>query len=243
MRRTLVLAATGVAAITCCGIAFAAVALPFSGDGNTINGCYSSKGTLTVLTPDEPTCPKKSEPIQWNVTGPAGAPGVSPSVAALAEGDSNCPTGGAAITDANGLTAYVCSGAKGADGADGEPFAGTFTSGQYSLSVTDDGITLSGPLSTKIELGPTGVTIESTNPVTIRSATNVNVRATALGLRGDATLTAEGSGTAQLKGGLVQIGGGSCQPAARLGDQVTGTANGPTVTGQIITGAPTVCVG
>jgi hypothetical protein len=250
MRRTLVLAVAGVAAVACCGIALAAGALPFSEDGNTINGCYSSKGTVVLLTPDSPTCPNKYEPIQWSVTGPPGAdgvdgadgaPGVSPTVTGLAQGDANCPAGGAAITDANGATAYVCSGAN---GADGEPFSGTFTSGQYSLSVTDDGITLSGPLSEKVVLDATGVTVESTSPVTIRSSTDVSVRGTVVSLKGDGTLTAEAGGVAEVKGAVVHVnGGGSCGPAARAGDQVVGTANGSSVTGQVVTGSPTVCVG
>jgi Collagen triple helix repeat (20 copies) len=58
------------------GIAVAAgVTLPFSGDGNTINGCYSSGGALKVLTPSEPTCPSGYTSISWNQTGPQGPPG------------------------------------------------------------------------------------------------------------------------------------------------------------------------
>ena len=46
--------------------------------------------------------------------------------------------GGAAITDANNSTAYVCSGQDGQPGKDGTPFSGTFTSsnGAYSISVS-----------------------------------------------------------------------------------------------------------
>ncbi len=58
------------------GIAAASgVTLPFSGDGNTIDGCYSSGGALKVLTPSEPTCPSGYTPIQWNQTGPQGPQG------------------------------------------------------------------------------------------------------------------------------------------------------------------------
>ena len=59
------------------GIAAAAgvVALPFSGDGNTVNGCYSPGGQLKVLTPKHATCPGGMTPIQWNVTGPRGPQG------------------------------------------------------------------------------------------------------------------------------------------------------------------------
>lgn len=249
MRRTLVLAAAGVAAVACCGVAIAAVTLPFSGDGNTIDGCYTPKGTLTVLTPEEPSCPKKAEPIQWNVAGPPGAPGadgadgVSPTVTQLAVGDANCPSGGAAITDANGSTAYVCSGANGADGADGEPFSGTFTAGPFSLSVTNGGITLSGPGS-EIVLDPTGITVKAATQVTIRGDAAVSVRGGGLTLRGDATLTAESAAIARVTGSFVQVGGSSCRPAARVNDTVIGAATaGGEVTGQIVTGAPTVCIG
>lgn len=51
-------------------------ALPFSSDNTTINGCYSIGGSLKVLTPSEPICPKGYSPIQWNVTGPQGPQGV-----------------------------------------------------------------------------------------------------------------------------------------------------------------------
>jgi hypothetical protein len=58
------------------GVAIAAgVTLPFSGDGNTINGCYSSGGNLKLRTPAEPTCPKGYIAIEWNAKGVAGAQG------------------------------------------------------------------------------------------------------------------------------------------------------------------------
>lgn len=74
--RGFTVAAAALAAAVGVGIASAAgVRLPFSGDGNTINGCYSSGGALKVLTPNEPTCPKGYVPIQWNQTGPQGPAG------------------------------------------------------------------------------------------------------------------------------------------------------------------------
>ena len=63
----------------CCGVAIAAgvsINLPFSGDGNTINGCYSNGGALKVLTPTATTCPGGYVPIHWNVTGPKGDQGI-----------------------------------------------------------------------------------------------------------------------------------------------------------------------
>jgi hypothetical protein len=65
----------GIFAALAMGSAVAFGALPFSGDGTAIKGCYSSGGNLKVLTPSEPACPKGYTPIQWNATGPQGAPG------------------------------------------------------------------------------------------------------------------------------------------------------------------------
>jgi hypothetical protein len=74
MKRTAIAACSAVVIIAVfCGVALATGAtLPFSGDGNTINGCYSSGGAVKVLTPAAPTCPSGFVPIHWNVTGPKG---------------------------------------------------------------------------------------------------------------------------------------------------------------------------
>jgi hypothetical protein len=66
------------------GIAVAAgVTLPFSGDGNTINGCYSSGGALKVLTPSEQRCLHR----QWRC-------GRDPRRLELVHGDDLEPAGG-----------------------------------------------------------------------------------------------------------------------------------------------------
>jgi hypothetical protein len=77
-RKRLILTAAGLAAATSLGtsVAWAAGAtLPFSGDANTINGCYASGGELRLLTPTTPTCPSGFTPIHWNQTGPQGNQG------------------------------------------------------------------------------------------------------------------------------------------------------------------------
>lgn len=77
-KRTFALAAAAFVAVAAVGTGIAVAAgasLPFSGDGNTINGCYSKAGELKLLTPILPTCPVGSSPIQWNVTGPQGPAG------------------------------------------------------------------------------------------------------------------------------------------------------------------------
>ena len=66
----------GVIAV-CGGVAVASgVTLPFTGDGNTISGCFSpADGSLRVLVPKSPTCAKNQTAISWNQTGPAGTDG------------------------------------------------------------------------------------------------------------------------------------------------------------------------
>jgi hypothetical protein len=103
------------------GIAAAAGAtLPFSGDGNTINGCYSPGGQLKVLTPTQGTCPGGMTPIHWNVTGPQGLTGDTGATGATGaqgpKGDTGAPgatgvqgpkgdTGGPGATGSAGINA------------------------------------------------------------------------------------------------------------------------------------------
>lgn len=78
MKKRKLIAIGAVVALTATGatVAVAAgVTLPFSGDGNTINGCYSTGGALRVLTSTQSSCPDGFSPIQWNVTGPQGPAG------------------------------------------------------------------------------------------------------------------------------------------------------------------------
>jgi hypothetical protein len=74
--RRLSLLAIGFVVATGVGVALGAGAiLPFSGDGNTINACYTSTGDVKLLTPARPKCQKGYSPISWNVTGPPGEEG------------------------------------------------------------------------------------------------------------------------------------------------------------------------
>jgi hypothetical protein len=201
------------------GIAYAAIP-----DTNTkvFTACMlKGVGTIRLIDPSVGgKCASIEQQVSWNQQGQAG---VSPTVTQLAAHDANCPAGGAAITDAAGSTAYVCSGKDGQDGQDGQDgadFAGSFTSpnGQSKLNVDDTGIKL--------------------------EATTVQVK-------GSATTTVEGQGQLALKGGLVQINGpGGCLPAARIGDTVqtfipaaVQVFPGGLFFGTILTGSPTVCIG
>jgi hypothetical protein len=51
--------------------------------------------------------------------GNTGPPGTGATVASLATGNTNCPNGGASVTDGNGNTAFACNGATGATGPPG----------------------------------------------------------------------------------------------------------------------------
>lgn len=262
-RRGARLALAAVAAFAIAGgLAYAAI----PDAAGVIHGCYRTsiddqKGQLRVVE-DPASCRSNELPIQWNeqgAPGPAGADGedgadgadgVSPTVARLAAGDPNCPAGGAAITDAAGTTAHVC---NGQDGADGSPFSGTFTSpnGQYSISVTDAGVTVASPDSS-IRVGATDIRIESlgSDDIEVRSGSDLDfLSGASLELRGGTTVRVESgsnasvqaAGSLNLRGNGVNIGGGPCSPAARIGDLVTNPPDG--VPGSIFTGSTTVCVG
>ncbi len=207
---------------------------------------------------------EKGDPGTNGTNGTNGAPGVSPTVKQLTAGDRNCPAGGAAITDASGSTAYVCSGADGKSGADGQPFSGTFTSpnGQYSISVTDTGITIKRDAGPLITLLGDAITVRG-GTVSVQANTNAEVRAglnatvlaggsaTVKGsqdttITAGATVTLEAGGNTNISGGLVKINGGvTCHPAARVSDTAVGAApnGGGAVVSTILTGSFSVCIG
>jgi hypothetical protein len=173
-RRLAVLVVAGLAVAG--GVAYATI--PDS--GNVYTACMLNKvGTIRLIDPSLGNsslmghCVAQETRVSWQQQGQKGDPGtpgqagadgvdgVSPTVAQLASGDSHCAAGGAAITDAAGTTAYVCS------GQDGKDFAGTFTSpnGQSSLTVDDTGVVITGPGSS-ITLAPY---IQGTGTVVIKT--------------------------------------------------------------------------
>ena len=200
-RRQLAFAVVGMAA--CCvvaGIAYAAGGIP--GADGTIQGCYDSGGNVKVVA--ALPCPKGYTALSWNQaglkgdkgeTGKDGTNGVSPTVAQLLAGNSHCPAGGAAITDAAGSTAYVCS------GQDGQAFSGTFTSpnGQFSLKVTDAGVEIKGPDSTITVPSGGGVNVTSAGAVSITSGGAMSVKS------GGAMSAESGSGMSVKSGGAMSV--------------------------------------
>jgi hypothetical protein len=118
--RDLIAALVGASAVLVVAGSVAWAGIP--GTSGVIQGCYDSGGNVKVV--EALPCPRNYTPFQWNqqgqpgTNGTNGTNGVSPQVTPLPEGDANCPAGGAALTDASGTTAYICSGA---DGLPGEP--------------------------------------------------------------------------------------------------------------------------
>jgi Bacteriophage T4 gp5 C-terminal trimerisation domain len=182
-RRSVLALAVAVTLVVAAGVAYASI----PGSGGVYNACMlNGIGTIRLIDPSLPSSnlmshclgPKLETPIQWNqqgqkgdpgapgAAGPAGKNGASPTVAQLAAGDSHCPNGGAAITDANGSTAYVC---NGQNGTNGTPFNGTFTSenGQFSLTVADNGVQITGNGST--------ISLTSTGDVNIATNGNLSI--------------------------------------------------------------------
>lgn len=192
------------------GVAYAAV--PDAGT-NVYHGCMlTGVGTVRLIDPSLPSsnllshCSKLETPISWNQTGSQG------------------PAGPAGATGAQG--AVGPQGAKGDPGDTGPTgpqgpegtFSGDFTSpdGQYELSVTDDGIKLTGP--------NTSVTLDS-NSVTVNGL----------------VLTLDAIARTQINGSQVTLNGNeNCQPVAREGDLVAVPGPGA---GTIALGSPTVCAG
>ena len=178
-------------------------------NGNNNNNGGSS-GTLRVVD-SAGQCKGNETAISWNQKGQKGDPGlpgtngtngkdgangangtngsngISPTVTQLGVGDPNCPQGGAAITDAAGHVAHVCSGQNGTNGRDGQPFSGTFTSptGQFSLSVSDGGVQIVGP--------GTSINLDSSGGVTIKGGHLETVA-------NDETITIGGNRTAKVGG-------------------------------------------
>jgi len=182
------------------GLAYAAI----PDAAGVIQGCYrvstdDQRGQLRVVE-SAASCRSNESPIQWNVTGATGAQGpagTSPTVSQVGPGTGGCANGGAAITDSAGATAYVCSGLNGQDGEDGDSFSGTFASpnGQYSIDVTDSGVTIASPDSSiVVSAGEIRVETLGSDGIVVRSATSLDLRAGTTGrLESTSTMTIRGS--------------------------------------------------
>jgi hypothetical protein len=190
--RRLALAAIAIFAVAG-GVAYAAI--PDAGTGVYHACMLKNIGTIRIIDPERQRCSASLEvEITFNKQGPTGNPG---------------PTGPPGQPGAPGR--------DGADGQDGAPFSGTFTSpnGQYSLSVTDTGIVLSGAGST-INLTSAGVQVRSDSDLTLQSGsallaqagTGVSIAGNDVAIDSDRNLTLQsGSALAAQAGTGVSIAG------------------------------------
>jgi hypothetical protein len=190
------------------GVAYATI----PDGGGVYTACrLNGIGTIRLIDPSASSssllshCTAFETQITWNQKGQNG---VSPTVAQLSPQDSHCPAGGAAITDAAGTTAYVCSGQN---GADGQSFAGTFTSpdGRFSLSVGNNGVDIVGP-GTSISLdGNGGVTVTGGHVETVANDETITIqgnRTETVG--GDESITVGGKRTETVSNDeSVKVGG------------------------------------
>jgi hypothetical protein len=165
------------AALLVGGIAWAAI----PGEGGVISACYGKVGGVVrvIDTAKREKCVAGLEvPLSWNQQGPKGDPGtpgaagkdgtdgVDPTVTQLEANDANCPAGGVAIRDSAGHIGYVCS---------AQPFSGTLTSpsGEYSISVTDNGITMSRGNSAAVRIAGQDIDIVAERDATITIGRNL----------------------------------------------------------------------
>ena len=167
-----------------------------------IHACANGAGVLRVLQPGE-SCRGSETPLSWSSSGSQGGTG---------------PTGATGPTGPTGAT-----GPTGPTGPAGS-FPLTSPNGQYSISVTDNGVTISNTGGSAITLTGTAISVQSNGTATFASA-----------------------GPFALTGSLLTLNGtgGTCLLAARLGDSVlSSSANqGLTSTGFITSGSSTVCIG
>ena len=203
-----------------------------------VYACLTPGGQLRDVTTDgPPDCAGNNTLISWNQTGPQGEIG---------------PTGPQGEPGPEGPEGDQGEpGPEGPKGDQGEPgtFSGTFVSanGDFSISVTDEGISLSGPYNEivlnnnsmsmsndlgEIEFDSLGrirlkgfeVDVEGLNDVEVRAGNSLKLQAAA---------------NASLSGSIVNLGcPAGVSPVARVGDPVLVDPNGGA--GAILGGSSTV---
>jgi hypothetical protein len=201
------------------GVAYAAI----PDAGKVYHACMlKGIGTIRMIdTEKQQRCSALESEITWNQRGEQGGPGAagspgadgaSPTVTQLAAGDAHCAAGGAAITDAKGATAYVCSGQNGQngkDGKDGAPFAGTFTSpnGQYTFSVTNSGVSVAGAGGLAASFSDAGIAVQSPGTLDLLVGGNTSLSVGgSLGITtGSATSITTGSSLSLLAGSSLAV--------------------------------------
>jgi hypothetical protein len=99
--------------------------------GVPVNSCASGDTAIDLSDGEVYSCSSESAWVDTgsSIEGPQGPAGTGATVSTVATGNSNCPNGGAEVTDGNGNSAYACNGANGSSSG---PL------GQYAESVYGD---------------------------------------------------------------------------------------------------------
>lgn len=198
-----------------------------------VYACLTPGGQLRNVTTDgPPNCPGNNTLISWNQTGPQGD--IGPQGPQGPKGDE---------------------GKIGPEGPEGDPgtFSGTFESEDkaFSISVTNDGISLSGP-DNEIVLAHGSILISNSGglaEIEFDSSGDITLKGVHVDVEGFGnvkvsagnSLTMQAATNASLSGGLVSIGcasGGAPFPVARATDPVS--VNPISYSGSITAGTPTV---
>ena len=224
MKIRLVIASAAAFGIAAGGAAWATIP---GGDGR-ISACYDNQaGQLRIYdVAGGPIkgCGKNETALAWSQAGPQGPQGEQGIQGPQGEQGAQGPKGDKGDQGEQGLQ-----GLKGDQGDQGPPgtFSGVFESpdGRYSLSVTNDGIDLVGPVGS-VRITDVGVIVGGVAPVTVES----NVR-----------VTVDGGNVVELDANAVEVAGtqvrlnGCDRPVARYGD--------PVVSDVIAGGSTSVCTG
>ncbi len=257
MRTRDVVAALAGAAATCAlagGVAWAAI--PDS--GGVYTACMlKNVGTVRLIDKSLPSgnlmshCkPALEVEISWSQRGPQGLQGIQ------------------GLTGEKGAAGDP--GPAGADGADGQSFDGTFTSpnGEYSLSVTNAGITLSHGPDTALLLSGTDITLSTGSDFRVNAGQDVVVTAgralatqssTTTSLQAGSAFTLDADSIAAEADSTIAVQSGSStnlqsattfsvnasQVRLNSGSSCAAAARAgdPVVAGSIVNGSSTVCVG
>ncbi|MGH2933317.1 MAG: hypothetical protein ACRDL2_02210 [Gaiellaceae bacterium] len=180
------------------GVAYATSSLASSPQATSvIQACENpGNGNLLVVANNGTNCHANETALTWNVVGPQGVQGPKGDTGASGPQGDPGPKGDTGDT-----------GLQGPAGT----FNGTFTSpnGAYSLSVTDNGITVKGPTG-QLVLNGAGVDLKSASDLTLEASATITVRGGSIvSLRAGALLQLNGcSSPLPIVGSLVDLSHG-----------------------------------
>lgn len=270
MSRRWTAALVAAVAATVGGLAYAAI----PDDDGTYHACMlKSLGTIRIIDPARQRCSavheseitfaKQGPPGD---AGPPGPPGADGQDGAAFSGMFTSPNGEytLAVTDSgivlSGSAATIDLSADGISiTSAGDPVtidgktlnlvsqqATSLAAGTELTAQTGSGATLAVGSSLSLQTG-SGINVDAGGSLSVQAASAVAIAAgTSLVAQAGGAVVVDAAGGLSLRGSTVSVNpGGSCRPAARLGDAVTGTAppGGGAIAALIGAGSSAVCIG